>query len=164
MAFEIRMAGPADGDDLVRLFHEADLHYWGDGSPSLDATDRHVRTTVLGEGHGCEIVVALEAGRAVAFATFAILFKAPNLSGQLFLKDLFTSAEVRGKGIGEKMMRYVAKVAVERGCSRFDWTTEEDNPRALAFYDRLGAKRVTDKVYFRLDKERLAAFAADGDD
>jgi ribosomal protein S18 acetylase RimI-like enzyme len=49
---------------------------------------------------------------------------------------------------------------VERGCVRFDWSAETDNPDALAFYDRLGAKRVAEKIYYRLEGEGLQQLAA----
>jgi len=56
-------------------------------------------------------------------------------------------------------MRFLARLAVERGCVRFDWTAETDNPDALGFYDRLGARRVADKVYYRFDGEALQRLA-----
>ena len=76
------------------------------------------------------------------------------------MKDLFTVAEARGRGVGKVLMRFLARLAVERGCVRLDWTAETDNAAALSFYDRLGARRVTEKVYYRFDGEALAAFAA----
>ena len=75
------------------------------------------------------------------------------------MKDLFTVEEARGLGIGEAIMRYLARYALDRGCGRFDWTTEDGNARAMAFYERLGARRVTDKVYYRLDGDTLAKLA-----
>jgi GNAT superfamily N-acetyltransferase len=43
------------------------------------------------------------------------------------MKDLFTVAQVRGQGIGRMIMRFLARLAVARGCVRFDWTAETDN-------------------------------------
>lgn len=164
MALEINLAGQDDSDDLVRLFQAIETHYWLEEAPPPEATKRHVRENILGKDNGCEIALARIEGVAVALATFTVVYPAPGLTGQLYMKDLFTSDAARGQGVGEAMMRYLARLARERGCSRLDWTAETGNPRALAFYDRLGARRVEDKVYFRLDKESLAAFAAEGDD
>jgi len=58
-------------------------------------------------------------------------------------------------------MRFLARLAVERDCVRLDWTAETDNGAALSFYDRLGARRVAEKVYFRFDGDALAAFAGE---
>jgi hypothetical protein len=46
-------------------------------------------------------------------------------------------------------MGFLARLAVERGCVRFDSTAETDNPEALAFYDRLGAGRVAEGSLLR---------------
>ena len=62
-------------------------------------------------------------------------------------------------------MGHLARLALKRGCSRLDWTAETDNPDAIAYYERLGVPRLEEKVYFRLDGVRLAAFAGgDADD
>lgn len=160
MAATFRLATPADQDVLAALFHALDLHYWGAAAPSAEAMAAHVRDKILAPQSNCEIALAETAGEAVGIATFAIVYPAPHLSGQLFLKDLFTTAEARGRGIGEKLMRFLAALAVARGCSRLDWTAEAENPGAMAFYERLGAQRVENKVYYRLDSGALAALAA----
>jgi len=77
------------------------------------------------------------------------------------MKDLFTLAAARGRGVGHALMAFLARLALERGCGRVDRTAETDNPEALAFYDRLGARRVEEKVYFRVDGEALKALAAE---
>jgi GNAT superfamily N-acetyltransferase len=112
----------------------------------------------------CEIALAEQDGHAVGLATFAVLYPAPGLGGQLFMKDLFTLAEARGQGVGQTLMRFLAQLAVERRCVRLDWTAETDNPGALAFYDRLGAARVAEKVYYRCEGETLRQLAASSSD
>ena len=88
-----------------------------------------------------------------------MLYPAPGPAGQLFMKDIFTLAEARGRGIGQALMAFLAKLAIPRGCSRFDWTAETDNPDAVDFYDRLGARRVAEKVYYRFEGEALKELA-----
>jgi GNAT superfamily N-acetyltransferase len=120
---------------------------------------RHVDAAVLAPG-SCEIAVAEQDGRAVGLATFAVLYPAPGPGGQLFMKDLFALAEARGQGVGCALMAFLARLAMERGCLRFDWTAETDNPTALEFYDRLGASRVAEKVYYRFEGKALQHLAA----
>lgn len=157
-----RFAGKADAAVVGELFYRCDLHYWGENAPSAKAMAAHVRDTVLADDAAVEIVLAEEDSEALGFATFTILYPAPDLGGQLYLKDLFVLDRARGKGAGLILMRFLARTALERGCVRFDWTAEDNNPRAMAFYDRIGARRVTDKVYFRFDGEALRQFAEDG--
>jgi GNAT superfamily N-acetyltransferase len=93
-------------------------------------------------------------------ASFGQLYPAPNLGGQIQVKDIFVRDGFRNRGIGAAIIRRLAALALERRCSRVDWTAETSNPRAIEFYDRLGVPRVESKVYFRLDGETLKAFAA----
>jgi ribosomal protein S18 acetylase RimI-like enzyme len=75
------------------------------------------------------------------------------------VKDIFLRDGFRNRGIGRAIIQRLAALAVERGCTRVDWTAETSNPRALEFYDRLGVPRVESKVYYRLEGDTLAAFA-----
>ncbi|MEM9463722.1 MAG: GNAT family N-acetyltransferase [Actinomycetota bacterium] len=155
---EIRLATDDDVDAIVDLFHAIDVHYYGEDAPSRAAIDQHVRGSVLGPRSGVDIVLALRAGSPVGIATFSVLYPAPENRGQLFMKDLFTTADARGDGVGEQIMRFLAAHALDLGCGRFDWTAETSNPRALAFYDRLGADVVSEKVYFRISGDALERF------
>jgi GNAT superfamily N-acetyltransferase len=156
-----RLATPDDHETVADLFHEDGCHYWGDKTPDRAAMGAYVREQVLAGHANVEILLAEAGDKAVGFASFAVVHPAPDLGGQLFMKDLFVTEAARGQGIGEVLLRALAKIAVERGCVRFDWTAEDTNPRALTFYDRLGARRLTEKVYFRFDGEALKDFAAD---
>lgn len=160
MTTTTRLAEAGDQDALVRLFQEIESHYWGEQAPPAEATARHVRDNILGAAGGCEIAVVLLDGALLGLATFAVVYPAPGLSGQLYMKDLFTSDRARDQGLGLVLMRFLAELALDRGCSRFDWTAETGNARALTFYDRIGARRITEKVYFRIDGDTLARFAA----
>ena len=157
-----RLAEKADAAVVGELFYHCDLHYWGERAPSAEAMAAHVRDQVLADGAGVEIALAELNGEALGFATFAIMYPAPDLGGQLYMKDLFTLDRARGKGIGLTLMRFVAKTALERGCVRFDWTAEDNNPRAMDFYERIGAHRVVNKVYYRFDGTALSRFADGG--
>jgi GNAT superfamily N-acetyltransferase len=153
-----RLAEGSDEVALAALFHAVDLHYWGAAAPSGEAMAEHVRRNILA-ARSCEIAIAELDGKPVGLATFAVLFPAPGPAGQLYMKDLFALAEARGRGVGQALMAFLAKLALERGCSRFDWTAETDNPEALAFYDRLGARRVEEKIYYRLEADALKELA-----
>ncbi|MEO3430278.1 GNAT family N-acetyltransferase [Pelagibius sp. CAU 1746] len=159
-AVNCRLATAADAAALAELFYLSDVHYWGDRAAPREAMAAHVRNEVLSEKANIEVLLAEAGGKAVGFASFAVLHPAPDLGGQLFLKDLFVPQTARGLGIGGTLLRRLAGIAVERGCVRLDWTAEADNPRALALYDRLGARRLAEKVYFRFDGEALKEFAA----
>jgi GNAT superfamily N-acetyltransferase len=159
----VALAAEPDLEQVVDLFHRIDLHYFADEAPTRAQISDYVRRALF-QGHcGVRIVIAREGGKPLGIATFAILYPAPGMTGQLFMKDLFTVEEARGKGVGKSIMGFLARHALETGCSRFDWTAETDNPKAIEFYDRLGVPRVAEKVYFRLTGEKLRSFANDDD-
>ncbi|GAA4989811.1 GNAT superfamily N-acetyltransferase [Nonomuraea thailandensis] len=58
-----------------------------------------------------------------------------------YLQDLFTAAEVRGKGVGRALISAVADWARERGCSRVYWNTHESNRTARQLYDKVAENR-----------------------
>jgi ribosomal protein S18 acetylase RimI-like enzyme len=153
----VRPASADDAAQLAELFHELFVHYWGDAAPGPTEMARHVSRDVLPSG--CEIAIAERGGRAVGLATFAVLYPGPGLGGQVTMKDLFVRDEARGTGAGRALLQHLARVAIERGCLRLDWTAETDNPAALAYYDRLGARRVAEKVYYRVDGDGLKRWA-----
>jgi GNAT superfamily N-acetyltransferase len=148
---------------VVELFHRIDVHYFADAAPAKAETSAYVKKSLFRPRYGVQVALALEDGHPLGIATFAILYPAPGMSGQLYMKDLFTVSEARGKGVGKSLMRFLAKHALENECSRFDWTAETDNPKALEFYDRLGIPRVPEKVYYRLSAEELEFFADNGE-
>jgi ribosomal protein S18 acetylase RimI-like enzyme len=153
----IRSASVADAERLTDLFHAMYTHYWGPGAPSRADIAEHISRDVLPSG--CEVIIAECDERAVGLATFAVLYPGPGIGGQLTMKDLFVVGEVRGRGVGKALLSHLAKIVVERGCLRLDWTAETSNPEALDYYDRLGVQRVREKIYYRLDGEALKDWA-----
>ena len=154
-----RLATPADCDVLAELFYLIDRHYFGADRANLDASARHVAANLFQPHCGVQTMLALRDGQALGLATFSLLYPAPEYSGQLFMKDLFTREEARGSGAGQALMQALAGLALARGCQRLDWTAERGNRAALAFYDRIGAGIVEDKVYYRISGAALADFA-----
>jgi GNAT superfamily N-acetyltransferase len=160
MPTAIHLATASDADIVAALLRATDLHYWGSAPPT--SAYQAVASSILDPAGDCELALATVDGQAVGFATFAVLYPAPALGGLLFMKDLFILAAFRGHGIGHELMRFLASIARTRGCSRFDWTTETDNPDAMAFYKRLGARLIQEKVYYRLEGEALQQLGLDG--
>ena len=60
------------------------------------------------------------------------------------------------------LLRYIAKMAVERDCGRIEWTTLLWNTPAVEFYESLGARPNDAWTAYRLSGEWLAKLAAGG--
>ena len=93
-------------------------------------------------------------------AAFGASYPGPGLKPGFFLKDLYVANVERGKDIGTKLVTWLAALAVERGFGRIDWTAARSNERLLRFYDELGGDRKEDRVFYRLEGERLMVLAA----
>lgn len=155
MSVFVRRATVADAATVAALFRATDLHYWGATAAPLAVVEPLVREHVLGPGSGCDVAIATLDGTAAGYATYGVLYPAPGPGAAMIMKDLFVLAEARSAGVGAALMRFLAADARARGCVRLDWSAETGNPAALAFYDRLGATRLEDKVYYLLDGEKL---------
>jgi GNAT superfamily N-acetyltransferase len=78
----------------------------------------------------------------------------------LYLEDLFVRPRFRKKGIGKALLTYLAKVAVEKGCGRYQWQVLDWNTPAIGFYDSLGAKVMKEWLTMRVTGESLHQMAA----
>lgn len=157
-ALHIAFYTPEQLETVADLFHDMSVHYHGQSASGRSVVRTNLAENILSEHSGVRLVIASEGGRAVGVASIAILYPAPKERGQLFMKDIYVLSVCRGQGIGKALIHFVARYALDMGCSRFDWTVDRDNEQAMAFYRRLGALPANDKVYFRVsgvDLERL---------
>jgi ribosomal protein S18 acetylase RimI-like enzyme len=146
---------------LSEAMYELDRYYFGERGATHQEIESSLKRGMLGAESGVRVLIAIEADEVAGLATFALLYPAPEQRGQLFMKDLFVRERWRGRRLGEALMQFLAKYAVQQNCVRFDWTTENTNTGAMAFYQRLGAQHVAEKVYYRLTGSALRALAGD---
>ncbi|TDX85058.1 hypothetical protein EDE05_10583 [Neorhizobium sp. R1-B] len=144
----------ADAEDLASLLEEMQAYY-GVFCPPHEAVLEGIRS----RPQASEILVA-KTDRIVGMAAFGASYPGPGLKPGFFLKDLYVANVERGKDIGTKLVTWLAALAVERGFGRIDWTAARSNERLLRFYDELGGDRKEDRVFYRLEGERLMVLAA----
>lgn len=123
-------------------------------------TEAQLREELFGARPVVEAVLGWEDERPVAFALYFHNFSTFLARRGLYLEDLFVVPEARGRGYGKALMRHVARVAVERGCGRFEWAVLDWNQPAIDFYRSLGAEVLPDWRIGRLTGNALAALGA----
>ncbi len=106
-----------------------------------------------------EAVIAEVGGEPVGFALFFATFSTWLCRPGIWLEDLYVRPERRGGGVGRELLAHVARLGVERGCGRVEWSALDWNTPALDFYDRLGAGRLDDWKGFRLEGDTLRRVA-----
>jgi GNAT superfamily N-acetyltransferase len=94
-------------------------------------------------------------GYAIVFETYSSFLALPTL----YLEDLFVAPEARGHGVGHAFFRFLAGEAVRRGCGRMEWVVLDWNELAIGFYERLGARRMTEWHSYRLTADQLRELA-----
>jgi len=159
---DVRLAEPTSSDieALARLTMAMDRFYDEPDVPPLAAYHRFVEERVLGLGSGTYVAIAEWDGLPMGVAFFAVVYPGKPVQGVIFLKDIFVVEGARDMGIGRALMRFVAEMALEMGCSRVDFGALRDNDAVRAFYDGLGATVDESRVYYLLEGDALNALAA----
>ena len=152
---EIRDAVPADVPLLLAFIRQMAAFE----KLTVSATEESLREALFGEAPAARALLAYAGENPIAYATYFFSFASMMGRRALWLDDLFVSPEHRGKGIGKVLMAYVARIAVEHRCARFEWIVLDWNTEAIEFYRRLGADIVADWRTCRLDEAQMKRVA-----
>jgi GNAT superfamily N-acetyltransferase len=159
-AVVVRPAGPDDAPQVAHFIRE--LARYERLEDQLDLDEARLRAHLGGPQPACSALLAEADGGAVGFALFFASYSTFRTRPCLYLEDLFVLPPWRGRGIGLALLRAVAAVAVARGCPRLDWSVLDWNAPAIGFYQRQGARLLTDWRLCRLEGEALQRAAAAG--
>lgn len=85
-------------------------------------------------------LVAEQDGALLGLTHYLFHRSTTSLLPSLYLQDLFTHTEARGKGVGRALIDAVCEAARERSIPRIYWMTYETNETAMALYDRVAEK------------------------
>ena len=154
----IRPAVPQDVPLILAFLHE--LATYEKLAHEVVATERDMHAALFGERPVVETVIAnLDAqpvGYALYFPTFSTFLGKPGL----YLEDLYVRPAARGFGVGRKLLEHLARIAVERGWGRLEWSVLDWNEPSIAFYKRMGAKPMDEWTVFRLTGADLKTLAS----
>ncbi len=120
-------------------------------------TEDRLAANLFGPHHYAETLIAEQDGAAVGFALFFHNFSTFLAQPGIYLEDLFVIPEQRGRGVGRALLKELARLAVERGCGRLEWSVLDWNREAIAFYERLGAQPNSEWTIYRLTGEALSS-------
>ncbi|WP_257449122.1 GNAT family N-acetyltransferase [Archangium lipolyticum] len=156
----IRSATPSDLPIITRLIRA--LAEYEKLTHAVTLREEDLREHLFGGRPYAEVVLAEDAGQVVGFALFFHNYSTFLSKPGLYLEDLFVLPEHRGQGHGKALLSHLAKLAVERGCGRFEWNVLDWNTPAIEFYESFGAEMQREWKLFRLTGEALRRFARAG--
>jgi GNAT superfamily N-acetyltransferase len=128
------------------------------------ATEEGLRKSLFGERRYAEVVFAcvgddpagaVPVGFALFFHNYSTFLGKPGI----YLEDLFVRPEARGRGIGKRLLAWLAQTAVARDCGRLEWAVLDWNEPSIGFYRSLGAVLKSEWQIFRLTGDPLQALA-----
>jgi GNAT superfamily N-acetyltransferase len=157
---ELSPAVPADIPLLLVLIKE--LAEFEKLQQHVVATEAVLHQSMFGARVAAEAVIARVGGKPAGFALYFHNFSTFLGKHGLYLEDLFVRPDFRGDGVGKALLAYLAKLALERGCGRFEWAVLDWNRRAQEFYDSLGAQARTDWIGYRITGEALRRLSEGG--
>ncbi len=124
------------------------------------ATEELLRDALFGERKFAEVVIAFFNGEAAGFALFFHNFSTFVGRPGIYLEDLYVVPHLRGNGIGKALLVFLARLAKERNCGRFEWAVLNWNEPAIEFYNKLGAVPLHDWTSFRMTRDAIEALAS----
>jgi GNAT superfamily N-acetyltransferase len=123
------------------------------------ATPELLKKNLFGEERFAEVIFIQEDDVKVGFALFFKNFSTFLGLPGIYLEDLFVLPECRGNGYGKKLIAHIAKLAVDRGYGRFEWSVLDWNTPAIEFYRSIGAVPMEEWTVQRMTGEALIKLA-----
>ncbi len=154
---EIRKATAEDAALILKFVTE--LATYEKAANQVVATTSDIRASLFGASSTTHALICQADAEPIGYAVYFYNYSTWLGKSGLYLEDLYISPEHRGAGAGKAMLKHLAKIAVEKGCGRFEWSVLDWNTPAISFYQSIGAKPQDEWVGYRLAGEALVEFA-----
>jgi GNAT superfamily N-acetyltransferase len=154
--FKIRFAQPKDARTILGLIRE--LAEYEKMFDEVEATEQLLHEAFF-ERKVAEAIIGEINGEAAGYAVFFHNFSSFSAQSGIYIEDIYVKPQLRGRGFGKALFAFIAKLALERGCSKLEWTVLDWNEPSKAFYRRIGGEEVSDWRVFKLTGKKLEALA-----
>ena len=119
------------------------------------ATVEGLKQVLYGDHPAAQVILVYVGDIPVAYANYFFTFSSMLGKRGIWLDDIYVSPDWRGKKIGRAIMAYVAQVAVDNDCGRFEWSVLDWNENAIQFYKKLGADIMEEWRICRLEGKAI---------
>jgi len=157
---EVRPATAADVPAMVGLVRE--LAAYERAAEEVDLTPEVLSSALFGAQPAVFAHVAEVDGEVAGFALWFVSFSTWLGRHGIYLEDLYVRPERRGAGLGKALLAALARVCVERGYGRLEWSVLDWNKPAVDFYRAHGAVAQDEWTVFRVTGEPLRQLAGLG--
>ena len=157
MTLSIRKIEPTDLETVISLIREFAL--FEDLSDVCEITAEKLSLAMFGDGAILEGLLAFVDDAPAGYALFFPNFSSFRGQRGLYLDDIFVRKEYRGQGIGEALLKEIARISASRGFERIDFLVLDWNKPAIRFYEKLGAVKDGDERHFKFTDDAFRRLA-----
>ena len=154
---------PATADDVALILHFVhELAEFERAADKVVATEPLLHDALFGAHPAAEAAIASLNGKPVGMALFFHNFSTWTGRRGLYLEDLYVTPDARGQGAGRALLAHLARLALDRGCGRFEWSVLDWNTPAVEFYRKIGATPMEEWTIQRVTGNALVTLAGRG--
>lgn len=139
MTTTVEFATAADLPAMADLLHEL-FTLESDFKPEREKQLRGLQLILDTPQIGRLFVLRVD-GQVAGMANALITVSTAQGTRVLLLEDVIVSAKYRTAGLGRQLVEHVCAWAKAEGMTRVTLLADQDNAKALAFYDRLGFEK-----------------------
>ncbi|MDN7673918.1 GNAT family N-acetyltransferase [Burkholderia oklahomensis] len=159
MNIRIRAAAADDAALILRFIKE--LAIYEKAEDQVVATVESIEASLFRSASPACALIGEVDGEPAGFAVYFFSYSTWLGRQGLYLEDLYVSPRFRGAGAGKRLLHALARIAVDNGCGRFEWSVLDWNEPAIRFYEGIGASAQSEWVRYRLAGDALRAFASE---
>jgi GNAT superfamily N-acetyltransferase len=151
MQIQITRTKPSDIPAILELMRE--FARYEDLLEYLEVSAEDLKKVMFGDDAFVQGLMAVDDQKPIAYAFFYPTFSSFRGQKSVYLEDIFITEKYRKYGIGEKMIRAIARIGKDFGAVRMDFQVLEWNAPAIGFYHKHGALMDADERHFKFVDE-----------
>lgn len=159
MTATIRSARPGDEPDIVAMIH--DLAAFERAPQECTVTESQISAALFGEHAVAHCFLAECDGQIAAMALWFRTFSTWDGVAGIHLEDLYVRERFRRRGLARALLARLAAECVAAGYSRLGWAVLDWNTDAIALYDAVGGRPMSEWISYRVSGPELSALAAE---
>jgi GNAT superfamily N-acetyltransferase len=153
----IRPARPGDAAVIVAMIHE--LAAFERAPEECTVTESQITAALFGDDAVARCHIAEVGGQAAAMALSFRNFSTWDGVAGIHLEDLFVRPAFRRRGLARALLATLAAECVRLGYSRLSWSVLDWNADAIALYDAVGGRQMSEWIGYRVSGAELAELA-----
>lgn len=157
MSLSIHRARPDESALIFSLICE--LAEYEKLTHEVEATEAGIAAALFSDHPRIYCEIAEWNGEPAGFAVWFFNFSTFSGRPGIFLEDLFVRPAFRGKGIGKGLLSHLARLCVDNGWSRMQWSVLDWNTPSIDFYKSLGAQMMDEWKLVRINGTALSQLA-----